>query len=93
MVDELVSEFDHLLIVGVPTIELTTSELRVMGLIYALVSEIFAYFVDFGESPNDELFEVELGCYPHEEVHLVIVVVGCEWFLLIMGCCTAKAPP
>ena len=86
-------EYYHLFIVSITTIKLTTSEFWVMSLINALIPEIFANFINLSESSNDELLEVELGCYPHVEVHLVIVVIGFEWLLSIIGYHTAKAPP
>jgi hypothetical protein len=78
LVDQILGEVHQVVVVSVGHVGLDRSELWVVSLIDAFVSELLSDFVNPVVASNDEHFEVELGGDSHEEVHSQIVVEGLE---------------
>src|SRR3989338_4060252 len=66
------------MVISVGHIELAGGELRVVGQIDTLVSEVATDFVNTLETTDHKHLEVELGSDAHEQVELEIVVMGHE---------------
>jgi hypothetical protein len=63
-----------------------------MSLINTLISKIFTYLKNFGNSTNEQSFEKQLRSYPHEKGHFMIVMISLKGFLNDKSI-TAIAPP
>ena len=65
-------------VVSVGHVELASGELRIVGEIDALISELSSDLVHTLKAADHELFEVQLGGDTHEHVESQVVVVGDE---------------
>ena len=76
--DELFGHVHEVVVVRVGHVELTGGELRVMGKIDTLVTELAANLVDAVDTADDEHLQVKLGGDAHVHVDVQIVMMGDE---------------
>lgn len=90
--EEFFREFNHISVICICTVELAWGELRIVGLIDALVPEVLADLEYLWDSADEQPLEEELRSYSHEKGHFVVVMVSNKGFLS-KNTGTAIAPP
>lgn len=76
--DQLFRQVHDVENIGVGPVELASREFGVVGQVDTLVTELTAHLVHTLQTTDDEHLQVQLGGDTHEQVHVVLVVVGDE---------------
>lgn len=76
--DKLLSQVHNVVYIGIGPVELASGELRVVGKVNALVTELTAQFVHTLKTSDNKHLQVQLGGNTHEQVHVQLIVVGDE---------------
>ena len=78
LLQQLLGEGHHPVVVLVLYIELHTSKLWIVGAVHTLVAEVTTNLVNALKTTYDEALEVEFGSNTHVHIHVQSVVVGNE---------------
>lgn len=78
--EHLFSEVHEVVVVSIGPIELTCGELGVVSQVNALISELLANLKHSVHSSYDQLLQVQLWCYSHEQLHVQVIMESLEGF-------------
>lgn len=81
---ELLGDLHEIVDIRIGPVELASGELRVVGQINALITELTANLVYTVKTTDNQHLEVELGRNTHKEVHVELVVMSHEG----LRCCS-----